>query len=118
MIKEFWKYIKGRRDILLIASVAALGLILIVLGGADKQEETPLGIEKSIAEACSRIEGVGECYAYVYYSGDDVSEGEVESVIVVCEGADSVEVRYKLTEIITSFLGIGANRVRVEKMSD
>lgn len=116
MIKEFWKYIKGRRDILLIASVAALGLILIALGGADRTEETSSGIEKSIAEACSRIEGVGECYAYVYYSGDDVSE--VESVIVVCEGADSVEVRYKLTEIITSFLGIGANRVRVEKMSD
>ena len=41
---------------------------------------------------------------------------EVFSVAVICEGADDVSVRARLTELITSLYGIGANRVSIVKL--
>jgi hypothetical protein len=62
---------------------------------------------------------VGECKVYLYYSENDKKNDteKIESVIVVCEGADSVDVRLRLTKMLSSFFGIGSNRVRIEKMS-
>jgi hypothetical protein len=51
----------------------------------------------------------------VYYGSDQKGEETVESVIVICDGADSSQVRLTLTEMLSSFFGIGANRIRIEK---
>ena len=116
------KYVKEKKDVMKIVIVLALGLILLFLGGRSENavSDTTLGAEERIAAACSGVDGVGECRVYLYYSQNDKggSADEVESVIVVCEGADSVDVRLRLTEMLTSFFGIGANRVRIEKMSN
>ena len=104
----------------MIIIILCLGLVLILLGAkgdrVDEKEED--GLEERIAAACSDVEGVGECSVYVYYSAKDSykSAEEVESVIVICQGGDSAEVRLKLTEMLASFFGIGSNRVRIEKM--
>ena len=116
MDKGFLRYIREKKDVTRIAVVLALGLILIFIGGRAGKNETPVGdgIEKRIADACAGVDGVGECEVFVYSSSDS-SEGAIESVIVICEGGDSVEVRYRLTEMLSSFLGIGSNRIKVEK---
>lgn len=120
MDKKFISYIKGKREIIMIAIALALGLILIFLGGRSRDDidtEVEVSTEERIAAACSSVEGVGQCSVYVYYSPAASSRGEqnVESVIVVCDGADSATVRLRLTEMLSSFFGIGTNRVRIEK---
>ena len=116
------KHLKDKKESAVILIALALGIILLFLGASGKQteSETVQGLEERIAAACSGVDGVGECYVYIYYSADSSrSKSEnVESVIVVCEGADSVSVRLRLTEMLSSFFGIGTNRVRVEKMKN
>ena len=119
---RFWKYIKNKKDITGIAVVLALGLLLIFLGGKSttSNNESDPGMEERIATACSDVEGVGACSVFVYYSPTNTKEKEdnVESIIVICEGADSLEVRMRLTKMLSSFFGIGSNRVRIEKMKE
>ena len=120
MDNKFLKALKGKRETVIILIALALGLLLLFAGG--KADSTPQateeGLEERIAVACSTVDGVGECSVYIYLStGDSRDKAEkVESVIVVCEGADSVSVRLRLTEMLSSFFGIGANRIRIEKM--
>ena len=120
MDKNFLKRFGEKKEFLAVLILLALGLILLFLGGSEKQtaEVSTEGLEERIAAACSRVEGVGECAVYIHYSTDNSRGGKekVESVIVVCEGAEAVSVRLRLTEMLSSFFGIGANRVRIEKM--
>ena len=120
MDKNFLKRFGEKKEFLAVLILLALGLILLFLGGSEKQtaEVSTEGLEERIAAACSRVEGVGECAVYIHYSTDNSRDGKekVESVIVVCEGAEAVSVRLRLTEMLSSFFGIGANRVRIEKM--
>ena len=120
MDKGFLKFIKEKKDFTKIAVVLALGLILIFIGGISKEESTvtELGVEDRLAEVFAGVEGVGECSVLVYYTPAErgADEGKVESVIVICEGADSVDVRLRLTEMLSSFFGIGSNRIRIEKI--
>ena len=116
---KFFSFIKSKQDITKIAIVLALGLILIFVGMSNKEMIVPEeGVEEKLEVACSEVEGVGECSVYVNYAPSDAGTGSerVESVLVICEGADSVDVRLRLTEMLSSFFGIGANRIRIEKM--
>ena len=116
---DFIKFFKEKKDATKILIVLALGLILVFLGSkSDETLEVEAGIEEKIATACSGVDGVGDCSVLVYYAPIDsrTDEAKVESVIVICEGADSVEVRLTLTEMLSSFFGIGTNRIRIEKM--
>ena len=116
---DFLRFFKEKKDFTKILIVLALGLILIFLGNKSEEAvELDVGIEEKIATVCSGVEGVGDCSVIVYYAPQDsrTDESKVESVIVICDGADSVEVRLTLTEMLSSFFGIGANRIRVEKM--
>ena len=109
---------RGRRAVLLLALA---GVVLLLLGGLLSrratedvgQGTTDTDPARSIEELCSRIEGVGECHVILSYSPDGRT---VTSVAVVCEGGDSITVRHRLTEMLSSFFGIGYHRVSVEKM--
>ena len=116
MDKRFFKYVSDRKNAVLVAVALALGLILIFIGGGEGAETVDSDVERKIAALCSSIDGVGECEVLLYYSEDDTRDGErVESIIVICDGADSVEVRSRLVSMLSSFFGIGSNRIRVER---
>ncbi len=117
-IVDFIRGDRGRRWVLLLAVV---GILLLLVGGAlsrgvgttvDKGvvEDDPA---RKIEELCEGIEGVGECRVALSYAADGRT---VTSVAVVCEGGDSITVRHRLTEMLSSFYGIGYHRVSVEKM--
>lgn len=113
MDKNFIRYFKDKGRLPMVILTLAIGALLILIGSSDGAEhEATEGIEERIAAACSEIEGVGECEVMVYRSSPD-TEGEVVSVIVICDGGDSVEVRARLTSMLSSFFGIGANRIRI-----
>lgn len=112
--KNFLKYVSSGKSTVIIAAALALGVLLIFIG-SDSRGKAEGTIEDRLAVLCSEVEGVGECSVMIYRSDSD-GEGEtVESVIVICEGADSADVRRRLTEMLSSFFGIGANRIRIEK---
>lgn len=116
MDKNFIKYFRDKGKLPLIIAALTLGVALILIGSvereAPKEEE---GIEERIAAACSEVAGVGECEVLIHYS--TAKSEEVESVIVICDGGDSVEVRSRLTSMLSAFFGIGANRIRVVEKS-
>ena len=114
--KRLWRYVSEKKSVALIAIALALGLILIFIGSRDDDAARNIdeSLEQRLSAACSAVDGVGECTVLVYYSPDG-KENEIESVIVICEGADSVDVRLRLTEMLSSFYGIGTNRIRIEK---
>lgn len=122
MFKDgFLKFIKEKKDIMKIALVLALGLLLIFIGSKDRTNtESDEELEERVASICEAIDGVGECKVMIYYKNEAYSRSEekaVDSVVIVCRGADSVEIRKSLTEMLSSLFGIGANRVRIEKMA-
>ena len=117
MDRRIYRYLKDKRSVWLAAIVLALGLILIFMGSADDDGTSGgAGQEERLEQICSGIAGVGECQVILHYSPDDKGDaGRIESVIVVCEGADSSDVRLRLTEMLSSFFGIGTNRIKIEK---
>jgi hypothetical protein len=112
--KKFLKYIKDKKGFTLAVIALALGLILLFLGerGDGNLPSITPDVEERLAAACSDVDGVGECVVLLNYSSDGDT---VESVIVICDGAGSVEVRSRLTGMLSSFFGIGTNRIRVEQ---
>ncbi len=96
------------------AIILAVGFLLIILGSLNVGAPKSVGEEDRIAEICAVTEGVGECRVMVTYSSDGDS---VYAVAVLCEGAESAEVRGRITEMICSLYGIGAHRVSVMKLS-
>jgi hypothetical protein len=105
-------FLRGRRAVVLVVIVLAALCTLLYSRSSEKRDEG--GIDTEIAELCSLVDGVGECYVSVVLVDGD--EGRVYSIAVVCEGADSIRVRADLTELLTSHFGIGANRVSIVKM--
>ena len=109
--RGFWGFLRGKRGALII-TVAVLGALLLFLGSRDLTSIAEKEDDADIAEMCSLVDGVGRCYALVSYSDD----GEPLSAVVICEGGNSPSVRLRLTEMLSSYLGIGANRISVESL--
>lgn len=61
-------------------------------------------------------------YVVIKQDGDEngmllkVAEPEIRGVAVVCEGADSAQVRQEIINTVTAVLGVGTNRVNIAKM--
>ena len=108
----FWTWIRSDKRVILLFAVAAVGVLLLVLpplisgsGGTDAATD--------IEALCGSVDGVGECRVLLSLGEDGES---VVAVAVICEGGDRVDVRRRLTELLSSFYGIGYNRICVEKM--
>lgn len=110
----FLDFLRSGKSLVRVGAVLAFGVLLILLGsvsfGSKDAEATP---EEELAEMCSATDGVGESRVMITY-GDG---GEVYGVAVLCEGAESPEVRARIVRLIGSLYGIGANRISVLKIS-
>lgn len=117
---RFFKQMKGKKEALWIPMILIVAVALIIIGTKSKNEETAsdTSYETRVADICKSIDGVGKCRVLIYYSepASRYAEQKVEGIVVVCEGAGSVDVRRRLTDALSSFFGIGSNRVIIEKM--
>lgn len=115
---SFVKHLKNKKELVLVLILLCVAVALIVIGSAGGSDTADDSYEARVADICNSIEGVGRCRVLIYYGEPTTrySEKKVEGIVVVCEGAGSIEVRRRLTEALSSFFGIGSNRVIIEKM--
>ena len=74
--------------------------------------DTDVGEEERIAALCAGVEGVGKCQVTVNYDGD-----ALVSVVVLCEGGDSVAVKKRLSDILATLYDVGYNRIMIDRLS-
>ena len=105
--------IKKDKRILVSVLLLLLGFALLILGSVKGKEsaEVTASEEEKIAALCGSVEGVGECYVTVNYDGERVA-----SIVVLCEGGDSISVRKCLSDILVTLYDIGYNRVRIDRL--
>lgn len=93
-------------------ALALIGILLMLASSLfSPRESTDTASdteEVTIADACSRITGAGECEAFIRYG----TEGEVLAVIIDCETSDATA-RAEIRRLVADFFGIGINRVSV-----
>ena len=130
-LRELLETLKGSRAVLL---VLALGLLLLLLPRsgnssassamtAAERTQTRSAAEGDDLEAsgipytteCERlsallssIEGVGETEVLLSASG----------AVVVCDGAERVQVRLAVTEAVAFYTGLGSDRILVMKLEN
>ncbi len=116
---KFIKFLKSNKDLYKILAVIGVGLLLIVFGSARGAGANDRASADEVGEICSRVDGVGECQVILYCDDGSYGSGgeRVESIVVICEGGDSVLVKKRLADMLSSLYGIGTNRIHVEKMS-
>ena len=123
-MKEMWKlksvgeireFLFGENNRIWLVSLMVLGLILIFIGNNSSTEKAPVTQteEMRVSEMCAMMDGVGECRVMMTYRPDG---NEVYAVLVLCDGAESVMVRERITSLFTSLYGIGSHRVEIEKL--
>lgn len=117
------EFIKKRKRLILICAALVLGIILIAASTApDASSDTDTdAVEEKLEKMCTSLEGVGSCRVMVTYKQVEKRYGQsevriVESVAVVCKGADRAGVRRELTEMLSALFGIGTNRIHISKM--
>lgn len=116
--KSFWEFMRSGNSALRVGIVLLFGVVLILIGsmsGEQSNETISEGLEESLAEMCTSTEGVGRCRVMITYT--DGGE-EVYAVAVLCEGAESPEVRARVVKLVGSLFGIGSNRISVLKIGE
>ena len=124
---SMWTSVLGfikQRGVYKILIILLLGVALIIIGTSSVRtnEDGDLDeLEARLEEMCSSLVGVGRCRVMVTYERSNSrygaeSDRRVESVAIVCRGADNVRVRSELTELFTSLFGIGAHRISITRM--
>lgn len=92
-----------------------IGIVLILLSGfMSASNEAESDADDSLAALCSSVDGVGRCYV----KKSCTAQGDVCAVAVICDGANDMQVRSELFKLISSFYGIGYNRISVLKISN
>ena len=110
---SFREFLSGRWA--KIGGILLVGILLLLLGGLGGERAEPTAdLESRAAEMCSLMDGVGECRVMITYHPDDPDR--VYAVLVLCEGAESVSVRSRITSLFCSLYGIGAHRVEIDRL--
>lgn len=109
--KGFFEFIKTSDKAPKLAIFIMIGVFLILIGSVSINSNTR-GEEKRVEQMCSMIDGVGDCRVMMTYR-EVGGESHVYAVTILCDGADSVNVRKDLTDMVCSLYGIGHNRVEI-----
>ena len=113
--KSFSDYLRKNKKGVLLLLLPALFLVILCLIPEKSAEEVKYTDEESrLSAVVAEVEGVGRCEVMINYTDG----GDVFGVIILCEGADSVQVRERLTDLLSSLYDIGANRISILKIRE
>ena len=115
-VGEIREVLFGEGNRIWLVGLMLLGLILILIGNEQTGEKIAVTQteEMRATEMCAMMDGVGDCRVMMTYRPDS---DEVYAVLVLCDGAESVAVRERITSLFTSLYGIGSHRVEIEKLN-
>ena len=115
-VGEIREFLFGEGNRIWLVGLMLLGLILILIGNEQTGEKIAVTQteEMRATEMCAMMDGVGDCRVMMTYRPDS---DEVYAVLVLCDGAESVAVRERITSLFTSLYGIGSHRVEIEKLN-
>ncbi len=68
----------------------------------------------ALCGALKKIDGVGEVYALL--SEEPNRRGEYTGAVVVCSGARSPDIRFRVIQAVSAFTGLGSDRIIVEEL--
>ena len=95
-----------RRDGWLLAAILACTAFCLIAGFMQQPSDMT---ESRISRVLSAMAGAGRTEVAVYYNDNSVPCGAV----VVAEGADSIAVRLRLNEAVSTLLGLDPSAVAV-----
>lgn len=107
-----------KKSVLIV--LLAAGLLLLLWprssgsGSAGKNEDVSTTEEKRLCAVLSKIDGVGEVYALL--SEEPNRRGEYTGAVVVCSGARSPDIRFRVIQAVSAFTGLGSDRIIVEEL--
>ena len=109
--KGFWRFGKWK-DVLIIAALALILVIAvwrIFYSGKDSEETlaTASENEQKVSKLLAEIDGVGKAEVMIC----ETEEG-VQSVVVVCEGANDLQVIMDVREAVAAALGTQEKSVK------
>ena len=115
-VGEIREFLFGEGNRIWLVGLMLLGLILILIGNEQTGEKIAVTQteEMRATEMCAMMDGVGDCRVMMTYRPDS---DQVYAVLVLCDGAESVAVRERITSLFTSLYGIGSHRVEIEKLN-
>jgi len=97
---------------LFFALAAFLCLAVVQVFFTEDKNEPTVGVsdlEKELAVLLNEIEGVGKADVMICQAED----GDVESVVVVCEGADDLLVLMNVREAVSAAVGTDEKAVKI-----
>ncbi len=106
----------------MISSINGAGKTKVMLT-LESGDENVYAMEHKQSSSSQNEQSENE-YVLINKSGDDeglllkIVEPEVRGVAIVCEGADSAQVRQEIISSVTAVLGITTNRISISKMNN
>lgn len=103
-----------KKELLILAVVGMLLLLAVAFVFGDNNKRTLNGAESfsdNEAKVCALLEqmqGVGDAHVMIYESDDGV-----ESVVIVCEGANDLQVIMNIREAVAAALGTQEKAVKI-----
>ena len=86
--------------------VLLIGLALLLIPGAEKQNAPAPGAQEELAALLSQVKGVGEARVLISDSG----------VIIACSGAANAAVRLDMIRAVAAYTGFGSDRIIILKL--
>ena len=110
VLKRFDCKMKDGLLLLLLGFIVVLSAWLVFRSGDGEKEATVYATETEIkvVRLLQEIDGVGEANVIVYEK-----ENEIESVVVVCEGANNLRVVMNVREAVANALGTEEKAVKI-----
>jgi hypothetical protein len=124
---------KRHRNKIIISSLVILGVILVIVGTTSAKkshteyEDYISSTEEKLENFLKSVDGINEAKVIItvddlgtkdddslFSENDkDVSLPNVRGVAIACTNGDNYEIQHKLTMLVSSYLGIPTNRVKI-----
>ena len=124
---------KRHRNKIIISSLVILGVILIVIGtvsgksGSNEYEKYVDSIEAKLEDFLKSVDGINEAKVIITLEESESEKNEgifgensksepvpkVRGVAVACTNGDNYEVQNKITMLVSSYLGVPTNKIKI-----